>query len=556
MTALRFFAAGLIVLHHFINHFEFGNAINRFFPTHQAVSFFFVLSGFILTYVYRDFNAPGSVRRFFIARFARVWPLHCATLLLTLFIIAGWYSQQSTRPGSLTSFWLPLLSNLLLVQSWIPLEKFYYSFNAVSWSISTEFGFYLMFPLLLAGFKHNWPYKLIGTLAFTILVALSLHYLAINDDATVIGIVGHLPLARLFEFTAGMTTALLYQRLKHLYKPGGMAANLIEAAALSGVLLGMAMSIPLCFYSKSFFATPGKLWVLVGNFSVIFIAPFILVMALRQGGISRFLSRPGFVFLGEISFSIYLLHQILLRAYSAYFKDLIVAPKWLIFGYFIALVLLSSYLLWEFIEKPCRKLILDWGARRRPTIRDDLLAVIRKKPVQYSILCLLILSAPLAGSKPPGAQPCFAMAKEAQIEETLNNSVEGLRNIHFGKDFSLQGVVVDLDTQNQMKLLWESLANTRLKHKVAVHFLDQRKEIVFQGDYFQSKSRNERCRVKKNSFWIDNVDLTKVSENIAFIGLALFTESDMKLLPVSGGPRDWNNRRLLIPLRDLRRGER
>ncbi|MBN2810250.1 MAG: acyltransferase [Deltaproteobacteria bacterium] len=547
LTALRFFAAGLIVLHHSFEPFQFGTSINAFFPTHQAVSFFFILSGFILTYVYKDFHSPGSVRRFFIARIARVWPLHCVTLLLTLVIFSGWYSHQITEPGSLKTFWIPLASNFFLLQSWVPLSEFYYSFNAVSWSISTEFGLYLLFPLLLAGFSRNWAFKLVGTLTFTIVITILLHYLSVKNTMTILGVVGHNPVARSFEFTSGMVMALLYNRIKHTYKPARIAATLIELTALAGSLVGMSMSLFLGSYISSFFAVPGRLWVAVGNSNVIFVAPFILLMALAKGEISKILSKPVFVFLGEISFSIYLLHQILIRAYSFYFEKFIMPPTWITYGYFIVLVLLGSYLLWEFIEKPCQKLILNWGKNNTlSTLKNEVTTIIAKKQVLFSILILMGLFSPLAWLKP--VVPGVAMVEQARVESMTAKSLKEFRNIHFGTDFLLKGIVVDLENNHSLQLVWESLESVQLKYRVAVHFLDQQGEIASQADYYQSNLEGHKGKVRKNTFWIDEINLSNASKNIQSIGLALFTESDMKLLPVSGGPRDWNNTRLIIPL--------
>jgi len=550
LTSLRFFAAGLIVLHHSSGHFHFGSDINAFFPTYQAVSFFFVLSGFILTYVYRDFDSPGSVRRFFIARIARVWPIHCVTLLLTLAGFSVWFSHMATGPGSLESFWLPLVSNLFMVQSWIPVSEFYYSFNAISWSISTEFGFYLLFPLLLAGFRFNWPFKWVGAFVFTIAVVLLLHYLStttgIKNPMTIFGVICINPLARTFEFTSGMVMAMFYNRIKHTYTPGQNAATLIELTALTAVLAGMSMNLSLQSAVFPYLGVPGKFWVDVGNTNVMFVAPFILVMALSKGWISRVLSGPVFVFLGEISFSVYLLHQIILRAYSGYFEMHVTTPVWFSFGYYIVVVLLGSYMLWEIIEKPCRRLILSWGKGNGLSgIKSEVSAIFTNRRVGISILVLLVLLTPFTRLKP--VEPGIAIVNQAHARTLSVNSIDGFSDIRFGTDFLLKGILVDDSENHSIKLVWESLETVRLKYRVAVHFLDQQGEIVSQADYYQSNRDDNRGKVRKYTFWIDDIDFSGVSANVRSIGLALFTESDMKLLPVSGGSRDWNNTRLIIP---------
>jgi len=551
LTALRFFAATSIVLFHSFETFHFGKSINSFFPTWQSVSFFFILSGFILTYVYENFDHPGSVKRFFIARFARIWPLHCATLLLTIFIFSGWYWQQSVKPGSLETFWLPLVSNLFLVQSWIPLSGFIYSFNAVSWSISVELAFYLLFPLLLVRTRYSWPVKLFLTFTLSISIMYLLYIYRVDDNTAILRLVLNSPLARLFEFTVGMFTAELYSRIKVVYVPGRVAATVVEFVVLILVLFGMIMSLRWGDAISVYLGFPGKMWFVVGNSNVIFVALFILVMALARGGLSSFLSKRIFVFLGEISFSIYLLHQILMRAYSSYFEKLIELPVWVVCCYFIVLTFLGSYLLSETVEKPCQKLILSWGkSGGLVCLKKDLF----NQRIGLLLLSIILLLIPLMWLMPSGLRNQSACLKRsefvdaAQIGSLAVGTIDGYDNIKFGTKFRLRRVVIDFDKKRSLNLTWESLESVRLKYRVAIHFVDKQGKIVSQADYNQSTCKKQMCRVKKGTFWIDTVALTNIPENVKNIGIALYTEKDMSLLPISDGFRDWNNTRLLIPL--------
>src|SRR5690349_17655364 len=78
LTALRFFAAAVVVIGH--GHSLFGSLnIANAIATGQAVSFFFVLSGFILAYNYPVLRTGRDVAMFYATRFARIWPLHALT---------------------------------------------------------------------------------------------------------------------------------------------------------------------------------------------------------------------------------------------------------------------------------------------------------------------------------------------------------------------------------------------------------------------------------------------------------------------------------------------
>src|SRR5437764_11248338 len=90
-----------------------------------GVDFFFVLSGFVLTWSARPDLGP---LRFWQNRFARIWPLHLTTLGLAVLV------GVAVGVGDLTA----LVSNLFLVQAWWPQQHVYFGFNAVSWSLSCE----------------------------------------------------------------------------------------------------------------------------------------------------------------------------------------------------------------------------------------------------------------------------------------------------------------------------------------------------------------------------------------------------------------------------------
>jgi len=110
LTGLRFFAAFAIVFHHSRGTFLPVDAMSRW-PLDSAVSFFFVLSGFILTHVYPELPTRKHVTKFFLARFARLWPVHVLTLVLALLL----FPEVILRSG-----WWALGANIAAVQAWIP----------------------------------------------------------------------------------------------------------------------------------------------------------------------------------------------------------------------------------------------------------------------------------------------------------------------------------------------------------------------------------------------------------------------------------------------------
>ncbi len=151
LTSLRGVLAGWVVAYHFWND------VLRLFPAldgltplvargHLAVPAFFVLSGFVLAYNYTDSLQTltgGGVGRFLGRRLARVYPVHFVTLLavLAMVAVADRLGYQLTDAGySAADF----ARNLLLIQTWTP--DFHLNWNYPSWSVSSEWFAYLLFP--------------------------------------------------------------------------------------------------------------------------------------------------------------------------------------------------------------------------------------------------------------------------------------------------------------------------------------------------------------------------------------------------------------------------
>ena len=142
LTSLRFFAALLIFILHCNNHSLWPESFFFGLDYSKAVCFFFVLSGFVLSYTYHGKSI--NIRYFYRDRLARIWP---ATICSTLFVLAILPSSLYLPNSSDASFFpFVLITNIFLLQSLIPLPIFFFGINAVCWSISVEAFFYLVFP--------------------------------------------------------------------------------------------------------------------------------------------------------------------------------------------------------------------------------------------------------------------------------------------------------------------------------------------------------------------------------------------------------------------------
>lgn len=140
LTSLRiFFALMVFGAHCYV--------IDSFFDAHifkegfVGVSFFFVLSGFIIAYNYQQKLQENKISRrtFWVARFTRVYPLHWLTLLIAALL--GNYMVTSDGVDWLKHF----LASLTLTNAYVPKADYFFSFNSPSWSLCCEQLFYLYY---------------------------------------------------------------------------------------------------------------------------------------------------------------------------------------------------------------------------------------------------------------------------------------------------------------------------------------------------------------------------------------------------------------------------
>lgn len=342
LTSLRFIAAAAILAFHLMPSLKVGEA----YPTLAlGVSFFFVLSGFVLAYSYGQKPRPWG--EFLRHRFARVWPLHAVTAVLSMVVMTGW-------PG-----WGLAVPNLSLLQAWIPLKAYVFSINPVSWSISAEAFFYAVFPLILLAKRPGWLLAFVGGLA-TVVVLLSdigAEYI-FNPDPwgySAHQVIHQGPLVRLFEFAVGVVTGRVFLT--------GWGQNL--SVGVATVLQGVSVALVLVYAATSGpvlmswpFAS-GRVLALWYNQSGGFAAFALLIyaFALPQGALARALSGSVMVRLGEVSFALYMVHVLVLHVFShGDAVGRLGAPLAVVSAIGVSLAL--AYALWWAVEVPARRLIL------------------------------------------------------------------------------------------------------------------------------------------------------------------------------------------------------
>ena len=342
LTGLRFFAAFAVFGFHvsvvelFADPHGAPGVLNYLFRQGATgVSFFFVLSGFVLCWSAR----PGdTIRRFWRRRAAKVYPNHFVTALFALLLAVA---------AGAVSFWA-VSANLLLLQAWVPDEKVYYGLNTPSWSLSCEALFYLCFPFLLAAIdrlprRGLWP----ATVAtFAAVCVMPLVALALPDDLHY-WFVYVFPPVRMLEFVAGILLARIVQNGLWI-RWGVLPASLLAVAAyvVSGYL-------PLGFSYVAGTVIPLALLI-----------PAVAASDLRGGGRSILRTRTA-IWLGEVSFAFYLVHQLAIRVADRALggRELSDPAGMAVALGMLALAMVGSWALYRIVEKPA---MARFAGRRAP----------------------------------------------------------------------------------------------------------------------------------------------------------------------------------------------
>ncbi|MER5639518.1 acyltransferase [Kitasatospora sp. NPDC002227] len=252
----------------------------------MRVSFFFLLSGFVLSWAAR----PGeSKRRAWRKRAARVFPNHAVTAVVALAGAAG--ASAAAGAGSLRV----VLPGLFLVQSWVPDQKVYFGLNTVSWSLSCEAFFYLVFPFVLSAVDRLDPRRLWPAAIALMGVVWSLPVLTSGwSQPLAYWFIYVFPPVRALEFVLGVLMAQIVRKGRWVRLPVWVPTVTVVA-----VYLGV-----------------GYLPVRIGYVAAALVPLVLLVPALAQADLDgrRWIwAHPRMVWLGELTFAFYLVHQLVIR---------------------------------------------------------------------------------------------------------------------------------------------------------------------------------------------------------------------------------------------------
>lgn len=357
LTAMRFFAAMWVVAYHFTP--SLGSGMPALIAKgYLGVELFFVLSGFILSHVYMEAFGAGRFHylEFLWARMARIYPVHLATLA-GLGLLAAAAGAVGLNADNQVIRWSSLPAQLTLTQAWgLGLAG---GWNHPSWSISAEWFAYLSFPVFAF---LVWPLRgrpwLAAALAMALVIVLNIGFEAVagfplTKATTAWGALRIVPC-----FALGCATWLLWRSDVISSRRGAVAG-----AAASVLAVGVAT------------LTGAPDWLT----TILFGALILTLAGLASTG-SRLLTAPLWVYLGEVSFAIYMVcipWQLVFghaaKKLIALPGDTLPAPLW---GVLFVGVVPAAMALHHIVERPAREAMRRHGVpfAKRRTAKVDVTA--------------------------------------------------------------------------------------------------------------------------------------------------------------------------------------
>ncbi|MGP3638589.1 acyltransferase family protein [Streptomyces sp. 24-1644] len=345
LTGLRFWAALVVVLYHLsrlTGKLPWISDITWY--GRSGVTFFFVLSGFVLAWTYDGKSVPTKI--FLWRRFARIWPLLAVSVLTSVAVWRALGTDISFRGVAAT---------LGLVNSWVPDRAYLVGGNPAAWSLSDEAWFYLIFPLLLmlpmmrTARGRSWSAAVLCVASVAVWVAGAL----ITEPALRLWALDYFPPTRTLQFVLGVAAGLAVKR--GWRPPGGLPVT---------VALVVAWHMALVPWSG---AVPDSLWYSPYSASHLLSAPLfaLLVAAAATAdleGRRTYLSGAWMIRLGQWSFAWYLFHEIVIRAALGVFgrpdTHAETAALWLAV---LVVSLVLAAIAYHYVEHPLERLLRRIG---------------------------------------------------------------------------------------------------------------------------------------------------------------------------------------------------
>ncbi len=332
LTSIRFVAAILVVFYH-IGGVKIPLVASFMSFAPYVITFFFVLSGFVMTFVYYRPGAPFDFKHFWLARISRIYPIYLLSFLLACIHYADVLGKINAPE---------YFSAVLLLQGWFP--RYALSFNFVAWTLSVEIFFYFIFPFAIVLFRRL---SLRTSIGFSTLfwianqtVRQGLQHSGLDLHPNFLA---YLPPFHLDSFLLGVVAGIWFLTRKERESPVSQKVNLLFLLISLGVVI---------IYDRIGFVP--QMGSLNGLYAPLFVV-IILTLALDRTRLAQWLSQRWLVVLGESSYALYALHGPLLFLFEDGLKWLGVSPSpYLLVFVYLPVTISLSIMAFRRIEWPAQ----------------------------------------------------------------------------------------------------------------------------------------------------------------------------------------------------------
>lgn len=333
----RFIAAIAIVFFHYGKSIPLFEEIGLSFLIERgniAVSYFFVLSGFVMIIAYSKYSQI-NFKGFMINRFARIYPLYFIALLFVIFL---YYNSKAN--------FLDIFLNVTMLQSWSPGKAM--TLNFPGWSLSVEMFFYLLFPFLYNEIYQKVKFKFLFTAIISFWFLSQIFFYGLNHMENItnyfytLNDYHYLPILHFNSFLIGNLAGIHF-----VHQEKGEDKNYLLVILLLSLFIGFALNYNINLHN--------------GLLAIPF-ALFIYFLSSSNDLITKILKSKIFIYLGEISFGVYILQYPIFMIcttfrISKYFHLSLTDNSELIFFVKVLILILVSTLSHFFFENPLRKII-------------------------------------------------------------------------------------------------------------------------------------------------------------------------------------------------------
>ncbi len=547
LTSLRFFAALFVFLAHAhtsgLLHLVATKREMHAFS--ESVCFFFVLSGFVLAYRYRNMDGWKSVLQYFGNRLARIAPLY---YLAGLTCLAVPCLLHFAVPSNVSLF-----AYLFALQDWFTTAEVGWFINPPAHSVSSETFFYFVFPLL---FLFGRGRLAITACAVVVAVTLTYHFCGLSSNPKSMQ-----PILGLAFFSGGVAVFELYKQfgnsLRQFAHKGLLPRCLFTVAEIA--VLFFCADVALRVVNQDYWLM-GRIFSGGPLFELATLAAFAactFVFALEAGAVSRILKTRPLVALGHASYALFLTHYSIIILFNLLLKPHCPPHLQALLGWpCLAVSIVLSLFLRRHIEEPCRELLseltFNWlNARSENLIRTKMpySTIWRGLCIHLFLPAIVVLSILPCSQLLSHWSAVFNTKNQYQQWKSLKQPiVTGSANIQFGDEVELLGAkIVAEEGKTYLKTIWTLRQDVKQEVGfLATHLLDSRRQIVKNLDHPLLPSVSS---TSKESIWQDVVEIPRLP-NVRELGLALYDPKVKICAPVKGGNTDWNGRRLVIPLNE------